>query len=223
MWVLTPQLWEDLLGEHSFILESVTAIDSPQPDNAVSYRLYAARRPERVPSRPRSSSLPPPNAALGVGVIVRSSEGVLLGRHRRGTWELPGGSAEPGETFPEAAVRELHEEASLLADGPRRRAGTGHPPRPGGRGRPPDRARPHHHLVRHAAAARGGHRSLAVLAPKRVAPAAVRAQRPVPDRVEPGSPARPPVRSLPALPLPRTLTRLRRPRAVPSDRKAAPP
>ncbi|MFJ4800895.1 class I SAM-dependent methyltransferase [Streptomyces murinus] len=70
MWVLTPQLWEDLLDEHGFVLESVTAIDPPQPGNPVSYRLYTARRPKRVPSRPRSSSLPPPNAALGVGVIV---------------------------------------------------------------------------------------------------------------------------------------------------------
>lgn len=116
MWVLTPQLWEDLLGEHGFILESVTAIDSPQPDSAVSYRLYQARRPDRVPSRPRSRSLPPPTAALGVGVIVHGSGGVLLGRHRRGTWELAGGSVEPGESFAEAAVRELYEEAGLLAD-----------------------------------------------------------------------------------------------------------
>ncbi|MFB7916033.1 NUDIX domain-containing protein [Streptomyces sp. NPDC056061] len=116
MWVLMPQLWEDLLGEHGFILEAVTAIDSPQPAAPVSYRLYEARRPGRVPSRPRSSSLPPPNAALGVGVIVHGADGVLLGRHRRGTWELAGGSVEPGESFAEAAVRELHEEAGLLAD-----------------------------------------------------------------------------------------------------------
>ncbi|MFK0142657.1 bifunctional class I SAM-dependent methyltransferase/NUDIX hydrolase [Streptomyces murinus] len=116
MWVLSPSTWEDLLDEHGFVLESVTAIDPPQPDNPVSYRLYTARRPERVPSRPRSSSLPPPNAALAVGVIVAGAEGVLLGRHRRGTWELAGGSVEPAESLAEAAVRELHEETSLLAD-----------------------------------------------------------------------------------------------------------
>ncbi|MFD5786752.1 NUDIX domain-containing protein [Streptomyces sp. NPDC127037] len=116
MWVLTPQLWVDLLGEHGFILESVTAIDSPTADNAVSYRLYMARRPERVPSRPRTSAPPPPNTALGVGVIVYGPEGVLLGRHRRRTWELAGGTVEPGETFAEAGVRELHEEAGLVAE-----------------------------------------------------------------------------------------------------------
>ncbi|MGW1588048.1 class I SAM-dependent methyltransferase [Streptomyces sp. NPDC002386] len=45
MWVLAPQLWEDLLVEHGLTLESVTAMDAVQPDSAVSYRLYAARRP----------------------------------------------------------------------------------------------------------------------------------------------------------------------------------
>ncbi|MDT9686763.1 hypothetical protein Q5762_00015 [Streptomyces sp. P9(2023)] len=56
MWVLTRQLWEDLLIEHGLILDSVTTIDAPQPDNALSYRLYMAHRPERfraVPVRPR--------------------------------------------------------------------------------------------------------------------------------------------------------------------------
>ncbi|WOX20285.1 bifunctional class I SAM-dependent methyltransferase/NUDIX hydrolase [Streptomyces solicathayae] len=116
MWVLAPQLWEDLLVEHGLILDSVTAIDAPQPDTPVSYRLYMARRPERVPSRPRTTAPPPPNTALGVGVIVHGPDGVLLGRHRRGTYELAGGSVEPGETFAEAAVRELAEEAGLQAD-----------------------------------------------------------------------------------------------------------
>ncbi|TLQ39307.1 class I SAM-dependent methyltransferase [Streptomyces marianii] len=50
MWVLTPQLWEELLVQHGLRLESVSAIDSPKPDNRVSYRLSAAQRPQRVPS-----------------------------------------------------------------------------------------------------------------------------------------------------------------------------
>ncbi|WP_260859890.1 hypothetical protein [Streptomyces cupreus] len=45
MWVLTPELWKDLLVEHGLILDQVTAIDAPQPDHALSYRLYLAHRP----------------------------------------------------------------------------------------------------------------------------------------------------------------------------------
>ncbi|MEE1830499.1 bifunctional class I SAM-dependent methyltransferase/NUDIX hydrolase [Streptomyces sp. SP17KL33] len=115
MWVLTPHLWEDLLVQHGLTMEAVTTIDSDKPDSHLSYRLYAARRPNRVPSRPRTSAPPPPHAAVGVGVIVHGSDGILLGRHRRRTWELAGGSVEAGESFAEAAVRELREEAGLVA------------------------------------------------------------------------------------------------------------
>ncbi|WP_229859298.1 class I SAM-dependent methyltransferase [Streptomyces poonensis] len=65
MWVLTPQLWAGLLLQHGLTMDSVTAIDSPKPDNHLSYRLYAARRPQHVPSGPRISAPPPPNTALG--------------------------------------------------------------------------------------------------------------------------------------------------------------
>ncbi|MFG2232272.1 NUDIX domain-containing protein [Streptomyces sp. NPDC048723] len=116
MWVLTTQLWEDLLVEHGLTLERATAIDAPQPDNQASYRLYEVRRPQRVPSRQRTGTPPPPRAFVGVGVIIHGPDGVLLGQYRRGTFELPGGSVEPGETFAEAAVRELHEEAGIVAD-----------------------------------------------------------------------------------------------------------
>nr|WP_260859904.1 NUDIX domain-containing protein [Streptomyces cupreus] len=40
----------------------------------------------------------------------------MPGRHRRGIWEPASGAAEPGETFAEAAARELAEAARLVVD-----------------------------------------------------------------------------------------------------------
>ncbi|MFD9903542.1 NUDIX domain-containing protein [Streptomyces sp. NPDC059063] len=120
MWVLTPQLWEDLLTDHGFTVEAVDLLRAPRDDSPVITQLIRARRrpapqPARVSSRPRTHEPPVPHAAVGVGVILLGDRGILLGRHRRGTWELPGGSVEPDETFAETAARELHEETGLRA------------------------------------------------------------------------------------------------------------
>jgi len=50
------------------------------------------------------------------GVIVTDGDRVLLGHATRSPrWDIPKGTAEPGENFAEAAVRELREETGLLA------------------------------------------------------------------------------------------------------------
>ena len=52
---------------------------------------------------------------VGVGVIVRDSQGFILLEKRSdcSTWGLPGGKIEPGESAMDAAVREVKEETGL--------------------------------------------------------------------------------------------------------------
>lgn len=68
----------------------------------------------------------PPSPRVGVGVVVLRDGLVLLGQrqgsHGAGTWALPGGHLEVGETVEACAIREVLEETGLairdLAAGP---------------------------------------------------------------------------------------------------------
>ncbi|MBC9718422.1 NUDIX domain-containing protein [Streptomyces sp. TRM66268-LWL] len=119
-WALTPQLWEDLLTGYGFHVEHSEVLRAPEADNPVAVHLVRARRRPvhrpRTTSRPRTAQPPRPHAAIGVGAIVLSEQGLLLGRHRRGTVELPGGTVETSDrSLEETAVRELREETGLVA------------------------------------------------------------------------------------------------------------
>lgn len=55
--------------------------------------------------------------AVGVGVIIEKDGRILLGErlasHGAGTWAIPGGHVEGGESFEETALREIEEETGL--------------------------------------------------------------------------------------------------------------
>lgn len=61
--------------------------------------------------------LPPREAMSAGGVVYREDAGALLialcGRTRTGTWNLPKGTPDDGETVEETALREVQEETGL--------------------------------------------------------------------------------------------------------------
>ena len=63
----------------------------------------------------------PPHTKVGVGVIVVREGRVLLGErrgsHGAGTWALPGGNLDFGESVAQCAARELQEETGLTLTG----------------------------------------------------------------------------------------------------------
>ncbi|MFD8686588.1 NUDIX domain-containing protein [Streptomyces sp. NPDC059651] len=136
MWVLAPELWEDLLTEHGLRVESVDALDSPDSDDHVSYRVFRVRRHTCVTSPPRSSRPPAqdrPPLPTGTSAREASSTAVMLVNRRGqyllhlrdankpicdpGTWSLVGGAPEGAETLDEAIAREIHEETGLTVPG----------------------------------------------------------------------------------------------------------
>lgn len=56
---------------------------------------------------------------VGVGIVIRRPDGRILfvkrkGAHGEGTWSIPGGHLEWGETFEQCGMREAAEETGVL-------------------------------------------------------------------------------------------------------------
>lgn len=64
--------------------------------------------------------MPKKHIGIGVAVCVIHNKKVLLGKrkgtHGDGTWNFPGGSLEHGESWEDAARREVREEAGIEID-----------------------------------------------------------------------------------------------------------
>jgi diadenosine hexaphosphate hydrolase (ATP-forming) len=60
----------------------------------------------------------PPEVVGAGGVVFRRDGAVLLLQHREGTWVFPKGHLDPGESPLEAALREVEEEAGVVAYAP---------------------------------------------------------------------------------------------------------
>jgi 8-oxo-dGTP diphosphatase len=57
---------------------------------------------------------------IGIGVVIQKEDQILVGKrlrgHGSGTYQIPGGHFEFGETFEQCAIREVLEETGLKID-----------------------------------------------------------------------------------------------------------
>jgi 8-oxo-dGTP diphosphatase len=68
----------------------------------------------------RRKKLPEADVPAAGGVLIREHKGkpqlAVIHRPRHKDWSLPKGKLDPGESFQEAAIREVHEETGIKAE-----------------------------------------------------------------------------------------------------------
>ncbi|HMP83639.1 MAG TPA: 8-oxo-dGTP diphosphatase MutT [Verrucomicrobiota bacterium] len=71
----------------------------------------------RISTLQHSNTPASPSIEVSAGLIFREGKLLIAQRHADshlgGLWEFPGGKREPGETFEQCLVRELHEELGV--------------------------------------------------------------------------------------------------------------
>ncbi len=112
--------------QYDFMLVS-DCVDYRKPTRAICMAVYNAMQildnnlPWQDHTKMHGMYLKPETPKVGLGVFLKRDGKILLGQrknsHGKGTWALPGGHLELGESFTSACAREVKEETGIIIKG----------------------------------------------------------------------------------------------------------